>query len=168
MEIYNKLETTYIITSSIWMQINGRSISKTKADLSLVGTLLFNHMGPSTSPCYLQVLVLGHIWFLSPSAQCSVDLTFLVLANPNLVRGSSNSTSSRKSSLLHLPIILFLHSWVTFILDLDCLKLYWSLNTLTLYWHILQTIQITYILPSPDSLQTHGGQDLTALFSQHS
>lgn len=67
------------------MQICGRSVSKTKAELSLVGKLFFNHTGPPTGPCYLQEgLMLAHIWFLSPSAQCSVDLTFLVLANPNL------------------------------------------------------------------------------------
>lgn len=102
---------TYIITSSIWMQICGRSVSKTKAELSLVGKLFFSHTGPPTSPCHLQEdLMLVHIWFPSLSSLCSVDLTFLVLANPNLEWASSNSTSSRKPSLLHLPIILFLHS----------------------------------------------------------
>lgn len=134
MEIYNKLETTYIITSSIWMQICGRSVSKTKAELSLVSKLFFNHTGPPTSPCHLQEdLMLVHIWFLSLSSLCSVDLTFLVLANPNLEGASSNSTSSRKPSLLHLPIILFLHSCVTVILNLYCLKLYLALDTLPHY-----------------------------------
>lgn len=77
MQIYNRLENTHIITSSIWMRICGRSGSKTKARLS---------GGPSACPQ-------GPL-----PALLSVGLTFPVFANPHLWTSSSNPTASGKPS----------------------------------------------------------------------
>ena len=85
LEIYNRLETTYTITSSIWMQICGRSGSKTKAGLPLMGKSFFSHTySPGWSLLSLGRLMPVHIRSFASSFLCSRGLTSLVFANPHL------------------------------------------------------------------------------------
>ena len=85
MEIYNRLETTHIMTSSVWMQMCGRSGSKTKAAFPLRGELFFNPTGPphwSLLSTHWEAICLFTLGPLSSSSLCSGSLTSPALANP--------------------------------------------------------------------------------------